>query len=187
MVKRVVSREIYRSELEEELKEIALQRDEVVRDRFDHLVSQCEILDVEGRIEADDLFRRAAETLAPRLGMDAAQLIELFRQREAQSSTVLQPGLAIPHIVIDGQKVFDLLLIRCRQGAFFPGNNIPVQVAFVLVGSRDERNYHLRALMSIAHVVQEPDFVKRWLAAPRAEHLRDIVLLSKRKRSIDTE
>ena len=61
-----------------------------------------------------------------------------------------------------------------------------MQVVFVLVGTRDERNYHLRALMSIAHIVQEPDFVKRWLAAPKTEHLRDLLLLSKRKRSDDS-
>jgi len=186
MVKSVVSREIYRSELEEELKDIALERDDVVRDRFDRLVSRCEILDIDGRIESDDLFRRAAEALAPRLDVDPPRLLALFQQREAQSSTVLQPGLAIPHVVIPGEKRFDILPIRCRDGAFFPGNNIPVHVVFVLVGSADERNYHLRALMSIAHIVQEPDFVKRWLAAPKTEHLRDLLLLSKRKRSDDS-
>jgi len=57
-----------------------------------------------------------------------------------------------------------------------------VRVAFILVGSRDERNYHLRALMAIAHIVQEEQFVQRWLGAPKAEHLRDIVLLSGRER-----
>ena len=187
MVKGVVSREIYRSELDEELKNIALERDEVVRDRFDRLVSQCEILDLKGRLQADELFQRVAAVLAPRVNIDQGHLLELFGQREAQSSTVIQPGLAIPHIIIDGEKIFDMVLIRCKDGVFFPGKNVPVQVVFVLVGTRDERNYHLRALMSIAHTVQEHEFIKRWLAAPSPEHLRDIMLLSKRKRSIPGE
>jgi len=55
-------------------------------------------------------------------------------------------------------------------------------VMFVLAGSTDERNFHLRALMAIAHVVQAPDFMPRWMAAPHAEQLRDIVLLSRRLR-----
>ena len=187
MVRSVVAREIYRGELEEELKQIALERDEVTRDRFDHLVSECEILDLGGPIQSDEMFRRAATALAPRLEIDEDRLFGLFEQRETQSSTVLQPGLAIPHIIIEGESMFDILLVRCRDGVFFPGKNVPVQVAFVLVGTRDERNYHLRALMSIAHIVQEPDFVDRWLAAPEAENLRDIVLLSTRERAAPGE
>ena len=182
MVKKVVSRDIYRSELEEELKQIALERDEVTHDRFDQLISECEILDLDGPVPADELFRQAARVLEPRLNIDRARLFELFRERENQSSTVIQPGLAIPHIIVEGQNVFDILMIRCKQGVLFPDQDSPVWTIFMLVGSPDERNYHLKSLMAIAHVVGAQDFVNRWLAAPKAEHLRDIVLLAGRNR-----
>lgn len=182
MVKRAVSRDIRRSGLEEELKQIALERDQIVHDRFDHLISRCEILDIPGPISSDDMFRRIAEALAPRLGMDPAALLEKFRQREQESSTVIQPGLAIPHVVVDGERLFDVALVRCQAGVAFPGHEDPVRTVFVLVGSADERNYHLRALMAIASIVQERAFARRWLSAPEAEHLRDLVLLSGRTR-----
>ncbi len=182
MVKNIVSKDIYRSQLEEELKEIALERDEVTHDRFDRLIKDCEILDLEGPLSAEQLFRRSAEALAPRLNIDQQKLLDLLTRREGESSTVIQPGLAIPHIIVDGRKLFDILPIRCKEGVTFPGHDQPVQVAFILAGSRDERNYHLRALMAIAHIVQEEQFVERWLNAPEAEHLRDILLLSGRKR-----
>ncbi|MCK4276321.1 MAG: amino acid permease, partial [Phycisphaerae bacterium] len=182
MVKNIVSKDIYRSRLEEELKEIALERDEVSHDRFDRLISKCEILDITGTITAHELFRRSARALAPRLKIDEQQLFELLQQREAQSSTVIQPGLAIPHIIVDGKGLFEILPLRCVRGVRFPGHPEPVRTGFVLVGTRDERNYHLRALMAIAHIVGEQEFLKRWLAAPKAEHLRDILLLSARKR-----
>ena len=182
MVKNIVSRKIYRSELEEELKQIALERDEVVHDRFDKLISACDILDLEGPVQAEYVFRRAAGALAKRLGTDEEQLFTLFQEREAQSSTVIDPGLAIPHIIVDGEGLFEVLLIRCKEGATFPDQSEPVRVVFVLAGSLDERNYHLRALMAIAHITHEHDFVTRWLAAPKPEHLRDLVLLSARKR-----
>ena len=95
---------------------------------------------------------------------------------------MIQPGLAIPHIIVEGEGLFDIVLVRCKAGVQFAGQDKPVQTAFVLVGSPDERNYHLKALMAVAHTVQEPDFNRRWLAARQAEHLRDIVLLSGRKR-----
>jgi hypothetical protein len=53
---------------------------------------------------------------------------------------------------------------------------------FFLAGTKDERNYHLRALMAIAQIVQEKDFYTRWFAARDTDALRNLLLLSKRKR-----
>jgi amino acid transporter/mannitol/fructose-specific phosphotransferase system IIA component (Ntr-type) len=186
MVRRALAREMQRGQLEEELREIALERDEVVHDRFDRLVQECEILDLPGRTDVAELFDKAADLLAKRLDVGKAALLEKFQAREQQSTTVIQPGLAIPHVVVDGRGLFAILLVRCREGIAFAGEQQPVHTAFILVGSQDERNYHLRALMAIAHIVQEKDFERRWLAAPKAEHLRDILLLSDRERSSDT-
>lgn len=182
LVKTIVSRHIQRSGLEEELKQIALQRDEVITDRFDELVKNCDILDVPGKISATDLFHTASQALSKKLNIDADKLYKLFIQREKESTTVIKPGLAIPHIVVDGRNVFEVLLVRCKDGAVFSELHEPVKTAFILIGSSDERNYHLRALMSVAHIVSEPEFEKRWFAARNIEQLRDIVLLSGRQR-----
>jgi len=184
LVRNVVAKQIYRSNLEDELREIALERDEVIHDRFDRLVQNCSILDMPSSATVQDMFAQAAEVLAARLGIGRDELLRLFEAREAESSTVVQPGLAIPHIIVPGEGLFDIVLVRCKEGIIFPGQDEPVRAAFVLVGSGDERNYHLRALMAIAHIVQEHDFMRRWLAAPKAEHLRDILLLSKRERDV---
>jgi len=184
MVRNVVAREIRHIGLEDELREIALERDLVGRDRFDDLIRNCAILDFRKPISAEEMFRAAAKELAGRIGADESNLLKLLQTRESQSSTVVEPGLAIPHVIVEGRKCFDVLLARCKKGIRFPGHDEPVRVAFVLVGSADERNYHLRALMAIAHVVQEHGFVRRWLDAPDREHLRDIVLLSGRSRDV---
>ncbi|MCK4527856.1 PTS sugar transporter subunit IIA, partial [candidate division WOR-3 bacterium] len=57
-----------------------------------------------------------------------------------------------------------------------------VNTVFVLVGTKDERNFHLRALAAIAQIVQDSHFENRWLAAKSEESLRDTVLLGKRRR-----
>ena len=95
---------------------------------------------------------------------------------------MIRPGLAIPHIIVKGNNLFDILLVRSREGIVFDPEKPYVKTAFILVGSDDQRNYHLRALMAIAQIVQEEKFTKRWLAAPSKEHLRDVVLLSRRPR-----
>ena len=182
LVKTILSRHIKRTGLEDELLRISLERDSVKQDRFDEIVKSCPVLDIKEPISAQELFNQLADVLAPKLGKEQQDIVKLFRQREMESSTVVQPGLAIPHIVIEGNQVFEIALVRCRAGAVFSELTQPVKTAFVLIGSEDERNFHLKALVAIAHIVQEVDFEKRWIQARNVEQLRDIVILSRRKR-----
>jgi mannitol/fructose-specific phosphotransferase system IIA component (Ntr-type) len=131
---------------------------------------------------AEAFFREAAETMAGDVPMERDALFRLLMERERASSTVLAPGLAIPHIIIEGEHVFDILIARSRQGIAFSPSAPQVHAIFVLMGSMDERNFHLRALAAIAQIVQDPRFEKRWMSARSKESLRDIVLLGKRLR-----
>ena len=109
-------------------------------------------------------------------------MYSLFIEREKQSCTVVKPGLAIPHVIIPGDNQFDIVLVRSKEGILFPSKDEPVKTMFVLVGTIDGRNFHLRALMSIAQIVQEHGFKKRWMEARSSDELKDVILLSKRKR-----
>ena len=68
----------------------------------------------------------------------------------------------------------------------FPDAELPVHDVFVLVGTRDERNFHLKALSAIAQIVQDPAFHGKWMAAKGPEALRDIFLLGDRMRGWPT-
>jgi APA family basic amino acid/polyamine antiporter len=150
LVGRITSQDLVTSSLDSELKEILKVRDEIVEDRFDGLVKRCTILDMEGRENLDDFFCRIAKILAHELAMDEDEVYHLLLERERESTTALRPGLAIPHIVVEGRGVFDILIARSREGIIFSDDLPPVHAMFVLIGSRDERNYHLRVLMHIA-------------------------------------
>lgn len=184
IVERVTDKALQSVTLEDELRDILLERDEVVGDRFDGLVRGCHILDVDGVREARDVFKEVSLIFEERLHADRMVLLARFLEREQQASTVVQPGFAIPHVVVEGNHIFDVALVRAREGIRFPGHSESVHIMFVLVGSPDERNYHLRALMAIAQVAQEPHFEDRWMGARDAEALRNIILLSTRKRDL---
>jgi mannitol/fructose-specific phosphotransferase system IIA component (Ntr-type) len=182
VVERVTDHELKTVTLENELRDILLQRDDIIEDRFDQLIRECEIIDIQGRMHSDEIFRQVSKLLEPRLDISEYVLYEKFLHREAEGGTVVQPGLAIPHIVVEGNNKFDILLVRARDGIEFPDAPDPVKIMFVMVGSRDERNYHLRALMAIAQIAQEKDFEKRWFAARDTAAIRNLILLSTRKR-----
>ncbi len=182
IVERVTDRELKTVTLENELRDILLERDEIVEDRFDRLIRNCKILDITGRQDSEKIFRQVSAILASKLGTSEDELFEKFIAREAEGGTVVQPGLAIPHVIVEGRDKFDVLLVRARGGITFAGVEEPVKTMFVLAGSKDQRNYHLRALMAIAQVTQEKGFEQRWLAARDIEGIRNLILLSARKR-----
>ncbi len=182
LIQRVASRALPVKGLGSELREIIRERDEATDDRFDRLVRQCTILDIPERTSMEKIFKLISKELTTKINMNANAVEELLLARELESSTALSPGMAIPHIVIEGSKVFELLLVRSSEGIIFPGVDQPVNALFVLLGSGDERNFHLTSLMAIAQITQRKGFFKSWLRAEGVDELRDIVLTCKRKR-----
>jgi len=164
------------------LKEILRERDNIVEDRFDRLIGGCTILDLEKPLTMEEFFKKASSVLARETGAAETLIYEFLLRREKESSTVIGPGLAIPHVVIDGGRKFGILLARCAGGISFPGVGSKVHVVFMLIGSKDERNFHLRALAAIAEIAQGKDFDRRWMSARNTRELRDIILLAERKR-----
>ncbi|MBN1796231.1 MAG: amino acid permease [Sedimentisphaerales bacterium] len=182
LVEKITAKELVTGTLEIELKEIIRERDDIAKDRFDWLIERCAVLDIEERKELDEFLKLASEEMSPHLGIEQSKLFDLLRKREKESSTVLSPELAIPHIVIDGQEKFDVLLVRAKKGIHFSDKYPNVHTVFILTGTKDERNFHLCTLSAIAQVVQEPAFEKKWMSAKNTQALRDIILLSGRKR-----
>ncbi|NQU39001.1 MAG: amino acid permease [Lentisphaerae bacterium] len=182
LVERITSKELTSHMLEDELKQVIRERDSIASDRFDSLIETCEILDIDERMEHEDFFKLAAQHMAPLLGTPIDAFQKLMHAREEESSTVIVAGLAIPHIIVEGDHKFEILLARCKAGIVFPGNTPDVHAVFVLAGTRDERNFHLKVLAAIAQIAQPLHFYRSWIKAKNKEALRDIILLGKRLR-----
>jgi APA family basic amino acid/polyamine antiporter len=182
LIERITNKQLTSNLLETELREIIQERDNIVKDRFDNLIENCVVLDIEQPMRAEDFFRLVTDTMAGRLKVEPSYLLKLLIDREKQGSTVLGPGLAIPHVVLDGENTFDILCARSKQGITFSPSEPDIHAFFVIAGTKDERNFHLRALMAIAQIAQEKHFEQRWLAARDAEGIRNLILLSARKR-----
>jgi len=182
LVERITDKELTTGLLEAELREIIRERDEIVKDRFDRIVENAVVLDLTGPMERDKFFDIVSGHMAQRLGKSPEELVELLKRREEESSTAITPMLAIPHIVIDGEKRFCILLARCREGIHFSSEYPSIKAVFVLIGTKDERNFHLKVLSSIAQIVSDTDFEGKWMEARDERALKDVVLLGKRMR-----
>jgi len=182
IVERVTSREMKSSTLSDELREILIERDGIVEDRFDRIIKNAEIVDLQGEKGFKDLFHVLAGIFSRKLGLELEAVFDLLVKREAESTTAIHEGLAIPHVICPGEHRFDIAVVRAKEGVRFGPGIPPVHMVFALIGSSDERNFHLQALMAIAQIVHNKDFVARWTTARNPQELRNLILLSQRAR-----
>ncbi|OQX85007.1 MAG: hypothetical protein B6D63_03235 [Candidatus Latescibacteria bacterium 4484_7] len=182
LIERITDKELTTGMLETELRDIIRERDEIVKDRFDRIIERGNVLDLKGPVMREEFFEIVADRMSKRLGMHSSDIVELLKKREIDSSTVLNPFLAIPHIVMEGEGKFCILIARCKEGIVFSDDFPSVKAVFVLMGTRDERNFHLKSLAAIAQIVSEEDFEKKWLDAKNEHGLIDVILLGKRLR-----
>jgi mannitol/fructose-specific phosphotransferase system IIA component (Ntr-type) len=177
LVRRITPKELTSYSLDAELEAILTEEHDIEGgDRFYRLVKNAPILELPYTLEMEDAFTTFAEHLSDRVDLPVEQIYDRLLARELDVTTVVAPGLAIPHILLPGSNKFDIVLVRCKEGILFSAETEPVHACFVLAGTHDERHFHLQALMSIAEFVQKPDFMDAWLQAKRPKELRKIVL-----------
>ena len=179
LVERLTARELASPSLETELEEIMTGKDQVETDRFEQLIQSCEIIDYGGSGSFKDLFKTASGHLASK-HLSSKEINKKLIEREKSSSTALSSYFAIPHIVVEGKDIFKLLVVRAKNGIEFSEENSSVYSIFFLVGSNDQRHFHLVVISSLAQIVQNPEFKKDWLEAEDTESLREMLLEIKR-------
>lgn len=177
---------VKKGKLSDELREILFERDEIIQDRFDSLIEQSTIIDLDKEYpninNREQLFKILGSAIATDLKLDPKIVEELLLEREKESSTNISDGLAIPHILFDGSNQFNITVIRSKRGIQFRKHHPPVHIIFALAGSKDERNFHLKCLMSIAQIVNDEDFKGSWMSVHGVTELRNLIRLAKRVR-----
>jgi amino acid transporter/mannitol/fructose-specific phosphotransferase system IIA component (Ntr-type) len=182
IAERITAKDIESSTLRDELRGILLERDEIIEDRFDRIIKGARIVDLDGDHDVKSLFNVLSKTFAEIFNIPPNTVCDLLIKREAETTTVIHTGLAIPHIIIEGNEKFDIVIARSQSGIDFLIDNPPVHIVFALAGTKDERNFHLQALMAIAQIVQNKDFTNNWMKVRDPEDLRNLILLAQRVR-----
>ncbi len=183
LIERMTSKELTSYTLETELKEIIHDRDNIQFDHFDEVIKDAHIIDLDDSVTMEEFFHLAAQEVQKDLHLSAEEVFDALLKREQENSTVLNDHLAVPHIIVPGEKSFSILVARCKKGVMFSEKNAVIKTIFVIAGSKDQRTFHLRALAAIAQIVNDPDFMPKWLSASSSEALKDAILLANRNRS----
>ncbi len=177
LVERITARELASPSLETEIEQIISGKDVVEKDRFEDLIENATIIDYDKSSSMKPLFKAASKIMSKESGeLTSSEIYLKLLEREKSSSTALSPFFAIPHIVVEGKKKFQILIVRSKKGIEFTENSKKVHAMFFLLGSLDQRHFHLVVLSSLAQIVQHSSFEKGWLSSSGTESLRNLIL-----------
>ncbi len=178
MIERITNKEITSTFLESELRDILRHRDNMKIDKFDRMIKKAELLELEESINITDLINILIKHISS-LGYKNIQI----NQTDIEDSAITG-FVAVPHLVVEGDKPFSIIIIRCKKGIHFSKKNNKVKAVFVLVGTRKDKTIHLQSLTAIAQIIYNQKFENLWLRAKDKNNIKDILLLSKRRRLI---
>jgi amino acid transporter len=168
--------------VDEELREILIERDDVTEKRFEQVIKECEIVDVFKYMRPDRFAWLVANKIADRIDIDKEKLHTLLKNKEKDSNIIVHPGIAIFSHIIKGRDKFEMILVRSKKGIIISDNVDPVHAFFVIVASHDQQSFYLHSLMWIIQIAEETDFEEEWIKAKDIDKLREIILKAWEKR-----
>ncbi|SMO65582.1 amino acid/polyamine/organocation transporter, APC superfamily [Saccharicrinis carchari] len=162
--------------LDEELREILLERDDITEKKFLKFIKRCPVLEFNTPLSVEEVAVAVADELADKLKISYKKLQAQIQDHEKQPEVIVHAGVACLSIPIQGHNKFEVVMIRDRTGTIFSTTAIPVYAAFVIVYSPDEWNFQFHSVSWIVEIAELADLRKQRFMAEDKEGLRDVVL-----------
>lgn len=171
--------------VDEELREILIDRDTIEEVRFEHLLKTCEVIDLKKLLPPSNFNQLIAERLAKSIDIDKDKLVKMMKNRKDTSNMMLYPGVGIFSHLVSGRDRFELVLVRSKKGILISEGLEPFHAFIVVISSSDQRNFYLHSLMWLVQIADNCDFDQAWINAKDEHELRSILLKgwNKRERS----
>lgn len=130
------------------------------------------------RQDKPSLLKALSGAVAARLSaVDAGALLDQLLAREAEQSTGIGGGLALPHATVTGLQQTLLVVGRTREGVDFAApDSRPVDLVFLLLSPPEAQAQHLRVLARLARIFVAEERVERLRSATGPEALFQLLL-----------
>jgi amino acid transporter len=162
--------------VDEELREILIDRDVIEEKRFEHLLKDCEVIDLKKMLDPNHFHQLISERLAKRTNISEFKWNKLLKNRKDTSNMVLYPGIGIFSHLIDGRDWFEIVLVRSKKGISISQGIEPFHAFIVVISSKDQQTFYFHSLMWIAQLAEQCDFQNEWINAQDEESIRKVVL-----------
>ena len=131
-------------------------------------------LDTRSKSAALELLARGVAERHP--GIEAERLLRVLLEREAQASTALGNGLAIPHARIPGLEAMVVAFARSRAGIEWDApDGRPAHLILLLAGPVEQPGTYLKTLAGASRLLRDDAVRTRLLGAVDAAELLAIL------------
>ena len=129
-------------------------------------------------LDKPSFMKALAARVASRLpSVDERDLLDRLSAREAEQSTGIGGGLALPHAMVHGLEETVLVVGRAREGLDFAAlDSEPVDLLFLLLSPPDAQAQHLRLLARLARIFAAAEMVEKLRSATGPKELFRMLL-----------
>jgi len=142
----------------------------------EHLATTCIQIGIEATEREEVLAQLAIEAEATGLVSDHRRFLESLKTREAEMSTGVGRGLAVPNAEVAGaRRTFVIGATLNRPVPYHSIDGQPVDVIFLIGGKPGEVGLHLQLLARIARLARQPEFLARLRRQRTAEAFLSVI------------
>lgn len=136
------------------------------------LTRELVLEDLRAATPAEVLEKLAEHAAANIDGVDGAELLRTLSQREAQASTALGDGVAIPHARIRALRRMIVVFARIKARVDWSApDKRPVHLALMLAGPVEDPGVYLRALAASSRLMRDAQCRARLMSAETTDDL----------------
>lgn len=161
--------------LEEELREILIERDGTTQQWFRKLIHQQQIIQLNDIDSPDSLALMATEQLTQKLKINQQELFNSISNKLTEPECIISDGIGCLTIPLKGKRKYELLLFKSNQGITTCGTT-HLHAVFVIAYSKDEWNLQLHTLSRLIKTTNLPGFLNEWLIAKDNNQLLNLLL-----------
>lgn len=179
--------------LEREMRRIMQEKGLREEDPYELVVSKAAVLDIEEpNVSYENIVKKACNNLAKKVNVEAEELFQEFDKMSGFGVIPIGEGAALNHSRLDIKTEPELFIIRVKDGLSVENKHFKsldndkeqaenkLYAIFFLVSSEENATQHLRFLAHIADMIDQDDFLQRWIKAENESEIREILLRNER-------
>jgi amino acid transporter/mannitol/fructose-specific phosphotransferase system IIA component (Ntr-type) len=179
--------------LEHEMRHIMQEKGLRDEDPYEFVVSRAAVCDIsESDTSYQDIVDKACTNLADKAGISEETLHKAFDTVDNFGAIPIGEGAALNHARLDIDADPELVIVRVKDGLAIgksqydslvndhaeDGNKL--YAIFFLVSPQKRSTQHLRFLAHTAEMIDQDDFLERWINASDEAELRQVLLRNER-------
>jgi len=149
---------------------------EVLRVMKNVIVRELIFIDTEFKTQDEVLNFIASRLFEAGRCSDVSEVVRGFYDREAEFSTCMNDGIAIPHCLNQAISDATVIVVRNQFDIPWPQKEDQANLFFsLLIPKKNENQMHIRILAQVAQLIMEDDFIKNVRDSENTQIIYDLL------------